>query len=114
MDPAVLAAIGAAGAAVVGAYLTYRSARQANTINSRKVDLEAFERSQTIYEKTIARLEAQGDRLVEQVEKVNNRLAVEQDISNTLRDQLRTLRTQVDDLNVTVNTLRTQLGTRAT
>lgn len=112
MDPTVGAALAAAAAAIVGAAFTYRSAKSANRIDARKVDLEAFERSQVIYEKTIDRLQAQADRLSAQVEAVNNRLAQEQDTTNVLRDQIRTLRVQVDDLNSTVHTLRTQLVPR--
>jgi hypothetical protein len=46
-----------------------------------------------------------------QLDKVNAQLASEQDVSNTLRNQVRTLQSQVDLLNQTVSTLREQIGT---
>ena len=110
IEPTVIIASISSLAAIAGGYFSFRASSQANRTAARKVDLEAFERSQTIYEKTIDRLQGQTDRLGAQVDAVNSRLAQEMDVSNALRDQIRTLRGQVDDLNATVANLRAEVG----
>lgn len=111
MNASAVSAVIAAIAAISGAFLSYRAASGANRINSRKVDQEAYERAQAITDKVIDRLQGQADRLALQMETVNNRLAQEMDVSNVLRDQVRTLRAQVDDLTITVANLRAERAT---
>lgn len=114
-------------AAAVFAYRSSASATRAkaeadfqvNQIAAGKVDAEAFERSQTFYEKVMAaaekelgRLQGQVDRLHDQLERVNDQLAREQDVSNTLRNHVRTLQSQVSAMEQTVTGLRVQMGPR--
>lgn len=88
MDPTVVAAVIGGVVAVVGGGLTYRSARQANR-------LAGVELSQRIYEKTIDRLEQE--------------LKEERDENAQLREQMRTLRGQVDRLTDTMPDLRAEV-----
>lgn len=101
---------------IAAALFAYRTSTQANKISATKVDGEAYERSQQFYEKVMAgaereltRLQVQVDRLNQQLERVNSQLALEQDVSNTLRNHLRALQTQVTSMEQTVATLRTGL-----
>lgn len=117
MDASIITAGIAAVAAVAGAGFAYRASAQANRITDKKVDAEAFERSRQIYEKALAdadkqldRLRAQQDRMVDQLTKVNEQLAKEQDLSSTLRAQIRALEIQMETMQEIVATLRAQLS----
>jgi len=113
---AILAAVFGGVPAVVAAIFAYRSSAQANAVSVKKVDAEAYERSQQFYEKLIAeadkqmeRLRLQVDRLNDQVDRVNSQLAQEQDVSNALRNHVRTLTAQVGSMEMTLAELRVQI-----
>ena len=108
-DPSVLVAIVAGIAAVIGAWFSYRASTRATSIETSKVDAAAYERAKTIYEGSLRELERQLERMREQMDRVNQQLYTEQDTSNALRSQLRTLRGHVEELERTVNDLRLQL-----
>ncbi|MEV0382435.1 hypothetical protein [Nonomuraea sp. NPDC050643] len=106
-DPSVLAAIVAGLAAVVGAWFAYRASTKANQLADRKVDMEAYDRNIVYYEKLIANLEKDVERFRTSVDRVNAQLAQEQDVSNALRNQVRTMQAQLDLLERTLNEYRT-------
>jgi len=92
----------AAVAAIVAAVLSYRASTKANTVSDRKVDLEEYRDAQARYKEMLAesdrhqeRLRGQIERLTTQVDGISQQLAKEQDVSNSLRDQIRALRGQV-------------------
>ncbi len=121
-DVAVQVAIGAVPLGV--AYFAFRSATDANRrtqetaqknaaanaeIEKTKVDAEAYERAKTIYQDALRELEKQLDRLTAQFDRINEQLAREQDTSNSLRTQIRTLQGQVVSLERFAATLRRQM-----
>jgi peptidoglycan hydrolase CwlO-like protein len=106
MDVSLSVSIVAALSAIVGAYLTYRSSSRATDVESKKVDQVAYDKAIDYYEKQLDRVTQQVDRLSSQLERVNTQLASEQDVSNTLRNQVRILQGQVELLNETLNQLR--------
>ncbi len=128
MDTSILVALVAGVPSVAAALFAYRSSAQAtrakaetdaevNRIAATKVDAEAFERSQALYEKVLAaaekevgRLQSQVDRLHDQLDRVNDQLAREQDVSNTLRNHVRTLQAQVTTMEQTLTALRIQIS----
>lgn len=129
MDPTTIVAAAVGGApALVAAWFAYRAsaraneqaaaqAEETNRIAATKVDAEAYERSQLFYEKLLGeadkhleRLRTQVDRLQDQLDRVNTQLANEQDVSNTLRNQVRILTTQVGSMEATVQILRVQMN----
>lgn len=100
----------------LAALLSFRASTSANKVSEKKVDAEAYERSQQFYEKLLAeadkaldRLRTQVDRLQDQLDRVNTQLAQEQDVSNLLRNHVRALQTQVNSMEASVTSLRTQL-----
>lgn len=116
--------VGIAAVPLGVAYFAYRSATDANRktqqtalsaaehqaeIERTKVDAEAFARAKAIYEDALAQLERQLDRVQLQFDKINEQLAHEQDTSNSLRSQIRSLRTQLSTVERTVGVLRRQL-----
>ena len=107
---ALTIAIIAALPGLAAAAFAYRASAQANRTADRKVDAEAYERSQAIYEKTLSQADQQIDRLRQQVERLNEQLASEQDLSNSLRNQVRSLQTSVATLETTLTNLRSQLA----
>ncbi len=127
MDTNVIIAVIAGIPSLAAAAFAYRSSVSAtrakstsdsevNRLASTKVDAEAFERSQVIYEKAmlaaekeVGRLQGQVDRLNDQLDRLNDQLAREQDVSNTLRNHVRTLQSQVSSMEVTVSSLRHQV-----
>lgn len=109
----LLASIPAIGAA----FFAYRSSSKATKVEQTKVDGIVFERSQQFYEKVMAsadkevtRLQTQVDRLHDQLGRVNDQLAKEQDVSNALRNHLRTMQGQVTVMETTLDALRSQIG----
>ena len=123
-SPTIVTAAVAGLPSVLAALFAYRSSSQANRVNAeaqrineRKVDAEAYDRSQAFYEKLLSeadravdRLRSQVDRLQEQLDRTNNQLSNEQDVSNALRNHVRSLQAQVNGMEVTVATLREQLN----
>lgn len=119
----IAAAVGGVPA-IAAAWFAYRASvhanattEESNRIASTKVDAEAYERSQVFYEKLLAeaerhldRLRGQVDRLQDQLDRVNTQLASEQDVSNTLRNQVRSLFTQVNSMEGTLIEMRRQMG----
>jgi peptidoglycan hydrolase CwlO-like protein len=103
--------------AMFSAYLAYRASSQANRTQDKKVDAEAFDRSQVFYEKLLAeadkaveRLRVQIERLQDQLDRVNTQLSQEQDVSSLLRTHVRALQQQVNSMESTLGMLRTQLA----
>ncbi len=88
--------------AIVAAGFAYRSSAAANRVEHRKVDAEAYERAREEYEKLLDRLQQQIDRMQSNIDRLYAQLASEQDISNTLRNQLRTLMAQVAELEAMI------------
>lgn len=119
MDPAIIVAGISGGVAIVSIIFTYRSSIKATKVDEKKVDQAAYDRAIDFYQKQlddatkqIDRVTSQMDRLNIQIEKMSTQLAGEQDISNTLRNQVYTLNTQVRLLNDTIIELRERLGQR--
>lgn len=129
MDATAVTVAALAGVpALAAAWYTYRAstraataqaeaARMATNLESRKVDQEAYDRAQAIYEKALAEAEKQAERMQKQVDqmrgqvdRLNEQLAKEQDVSNSLRNQVRTLQVSVDSMESTMVQLRAQLG----
>src|SRR5215217_2336572 len=108
MDVSLAVSIVAALSAFACAYLTYKSSIRATDVESKKVDQVAYDKAIDYYEKQLDRVTQQVDRLNSQLEKVTNQLASEQDVSNTLRSQVRILQGQVELLNETLNQLRSR------
>jgi peptidoglycan hydrolase CwlO-like protein len=114
MDAAAILAASIGGIpAIIAAIFAYKSSANANEVSVKKVDAEAYERSQQFYEKLLSeadrqleRLRVQVDRLNDQVDKVNTQLATEQDVSNVLRNQVRMLTTQVSTMEAMLNEVR--------
>lgn len=102
----IVVAVIAGVPAIASALFAFRASSQANKVGEKKVDAEAFERSQTIYDKIVDRLQSQVDQLQGQLSRTGVQLASEQDVSFTLRNQVRTLQQQVESLSRTVADLR--------
>lgn len=127
MDSTTVLAAGIGGIpAIAAAWFAYRASMRAsettsetNRIAATKVDAEAYTRSQQFYEKLLSeadkhleRLRREVDRVNDQLERVNSQLAQEQDVSNSLRNQIRALTTQVGSMETALSSLRLQVGER--
>lgn len=117
MNASLVVGMGSAIAAIVSAILAYNSSKQANRTTEKKVDAEAFERSQQFYEKLLAeadkavdRLRVQVERLQDQLDRVSNALSTEQGVSGILRTHVRALQQQVSNMESSIVALRTQLA----
>jgi chromosome segregation ATPase len=115
MTTILVAALSLLGSGLA-ALLSYRASTAANKVSEKKVDAEAYERSQQFYEKLLGeadkaldRLRGQVERLQDQLDRVNGQLAQEQDVSNLLRNHVRSLQTQVNGMETAVSALRTQI-----
>lgn len=98
MDTAVLvAAIALAGSALT-AVLTFRASSKASASNDRKVDLEEHRDAVERLKKIIEEQDKHVERVRLQLDRVQEQLAKEQDVSFTLRAQIRSLQEQVDEL----------------
>lgn len=102
---------------IVSGYFVYRASTKATSVEGRKVDQEAFDRAVTFYQrqlddatKQLDRITTQADRLGMQLEKVMTQLASEQDVSNLLRNQVRSLQLQVEVLSTTLADFRARIG----
>lgn len=118
MDTNVIIALVAGLASVAGAFVAYRASSQANLVNKQKVDSEAFDRSQQMYErmlstqdKELTRLQGQVDRLNSHLDRTNEAVAREKDISETLRALVIALQRQVGVMEETIANMRAQLDT---
>ncbi len=96
INPTVIAAIVAALAAGLSAWLAYRSSSKANATNDRKVDMDEFKEAQAWYKERLAEADRHIERIRAQLDRVNDQLAREQDVSNVLRNEVRALQGQVD------------------
>lgn len=122
-NPLIIAIVGLVGA-MFSAYLSYRAstsanraADEANRVAEKKVDAEAYERSQGFYEKMLQEADKHLDRLRQQVEllsaqleRVVNELNSEQVTSLSLRKRVHELQIQVSTMELTVYELRRQLN----
>ncbi|WP_157253225.1 hypothetical protein [Nonomuraea typhae] len=106
MTPEIWVSIVAGVSAVVGAGFSFRASTRANQLAERKVEQEAYDKNIAYYEKLVARLEKDLDQLRATVDRANDQLAHEQDVSKALRDQIRTMQRQLDILERTLNELR--------
>jgi predicted RNase H-like nuclease (RuvC/YqgF family) len=80
-----VAAIVAGIAAIIGAILTYRAGSQANRISATKVDSEAYDRAQVIWEKALTHSDREIDQLRKYVERLEEQLFRERESSDELR-----------------------------
>lgn len=87
-----------------GALLAFRASSQANKISNKKIDAEAYERSQSFYEKSLAQAEKDIERVRAQAEKDIERVRAQAE-----RD-IERLRTQVDRLQDQLTRVTAQLG----
>lgn len=98
ISPAVLAAVVAAIAAIIGAWLTYRSSSRANAVQDRKVSIEDFDAQQERYRKLLAEQDRVIEKIQAQMDRLQDQLAREQEVASTLRSHIRTLQGEIDDL----------------
>jgi septal ring factor EnvC (AmiA/AmiB activator) len=118
----IIAAIGLIGSALAG-LLSYRASAtanrataDANRINEKKVDAEAYARSQGFYEKLLVeadrhldRLRKQVEELSEQLNRVTDQLNREQRMSDNLRNQVREMQQKMSALESTLTAMRVDL-----
>ncbi len=109
VNPGVLVALVSLFGSVAAAYLSYRASSHANAVSAKKVDAEAFDRAAALYDKALQAAERETERMRSQVDRINQQLAQEQDVSNLLRNQIRALQGQVDSLEGIVAQLRRSL-----
>jgi chromosome segregation ATPase len=109
----VIAAIGLIGSLSAG----YRATTDANRVNEKKVDAEAYARSQGFYEKLLTEADKHLDRLrnqvttvSEQLARVTEQLGEEQEVSDHLRTQLRGLQEKVVTMETALITMRVDLS----
>jgi peptidoglycan hydrolase CwlO-like protein len=118
----IIAAIGLIGSMMAG-FLSFKASSaankataDANRINEKKVDAEAYVRSQGFYEKLLQeadrhldRLRTQVEELSEQLTRVTQQLSKEQTMSDTLRGQVRQLQQKLNQMEGTLNSMQTGL-----
>ncbi len=109
LTPLLTGALGSVPA-LGAAWFAYRSASSANKVDHRKVDNDAFEKSQAAYERLLDRMQQQVDRMQSALDRVNTQLASEQDVSNVLRNQVRNLTAQVTELESIIASMRGKSG----
>lgn len=98
MDTSIIVAGIAAGVSAGTAFLTFRSASAANKANAKKVDLEEHRDALARMRQIIEEQDRHIERVRSQLDRVQEQLAREQDVSMTLRVQIRSLQNQVDEL----------------
>ena len=108
--------IGAVLTSVISAFLAYRSSKNATSVENRKVDQVAYDNAVKFYTQQLERLERQVDKLNEQLERLSRRLEqvtgqlqAEQNLSYSLREQIRDLMVQRDALEGRVKVLQQTL-----
>lgn len=99
MDSSIWIAIIALGGSALTAWFGYRSSTKANNTNDRKVDLDVHKDAIAALKEIIQEQDRHVDRIKVQMNEVHIQLAREQDVSQTLRQQIRMLQEQVDELN---------------
>jgi chromosome segregation ATPase len=118
----IIAAIGLVGSMLAG-FLSYKASSaankataDANRINEKKVDAEAYVRSQGFYEKLLQEADRHLDRLRKQVEELSEQLTrvsqllnSEQTMSDALRGQVRQLQQKLTQMETTLNSMQTDL-----
>lgn len=109
MDIPTVTAIGAIVVAVVSAILTYRSSSQANRTAEQKVDAEAYDRAQGIWERALDQSDKQIERLRQQVERLERQVQAQAELETLLRDQIRELKATVSRMERQNAQLRTML-----
>lgn len=112
MNAAIVVAIAAASGSIAAAYFSYKASTRATAVEATKVEQDAFDRSVRFYEQQLDRMTSQLDRMNVQMERVTTQLAQEQDVSNALRNHVRTLQIQVDALTQTIAELRARMAAR--
>jgi len=104
-----IAVIALVGTVVTGAY-SARNARAAARVEQNKVDAEAYARAKGIYEAALDQAEEQLVRIRTQLDRVSHELAQEQDMSASLRAEVRVLRTTVATLERMIADSRLQMA----
>ena len=95
MDGATIPAIVAGVAAVVAAFLTYRASSQTNRISATKVDSEAYDRAQVIWDKALEHSDREISKLREYVERLEAQLRKSDENNAALRQTVAQLRETV-------------------
>jgi peptidoglycan hydrolase CwlO-like protein len=97
-NPALLIAVLGGIVSLLTAWFAYRASSRANAANDRKVDLEEHRDSIDRLKKIIEEQDKHIERVRAQLDRVQTQLAREQDVSNALRNEIRALQGQVDEL----------------
>lgn len=92
MGTANIAAVIGGVAAVIAAFLTYRSSSQANRISAAKVDSEAYDRAQAIWERALTHSEREIETLRKHVERLEAQLQNERELRAALRAELEAMK----------------------
>lgn len=90
-----VAAIVAGIAAIIGAILTYRASSQSNRISATKVDNEAYDRAQVIWDKALAHSDREIGKLREYVERLETELRRSGEANEQLRQTVSALKETV-------------------
>ncbi len=98
-DFSLIIAIIAAMASALTAILAFRSSSRANSTSDRKVDLEEHRDAIDRLKKIIEEQDRHVERVRLQLDRVQEQLAKEQDVSLVLRTQIRNLQDQIDELS---------------
>lgn len=96
--------------AAIAAVASIRATRTTREVEQTKLDASAFDRAKAAYEGALGQLERQVERLRGEVDRLSAQLAVEQDVSASLRLQVRELREQVATMERTIETQRARLA----
>jgi septal ring factor EnvC (AmiA/AmiB activator) len=98
VSSATNAAMIAATAALATAGLSFRSSTRANRSGDRRVGLEEHRDAMARLQTIIDQQDKHQDRIRQQMERVQDQLAKEQDVSAALRNQIMLLQIQLDEL----------------
>lgn len=109
MDTATITAVAAAVVAIVSGALTYRASAQANRISAVKVDAEAYDRAQKIYQGGLEESERQVAALRAQIERLEIQMSREREISERYRQQIRGLKNTVTRMERHIAIMRAKL-----
>lgn len=105
-DTSTIAGIISGVTALAAALLAYRSSKAANDLSSRKVDQEAFDRSQAMYERLLDRMQAQLDRVNDDLDTATKELAEKRASELAMLAQMGALKRRVGELEQTLASIR--------
>lgn len=99
MSAASLASFGAVIVACLSAFLTYRATSQANRTAAdelaNKVDKEAYDRAQNIWERALNQSDKEVEKLRAQIQRLEDQVRAKEELELLLREQLRELKATV-------------------